>query len=96
MEENLEQRLEELVFDMVSELNQLEGKSLTYLLRNFKYINGLSVSVSVYKDQKPAHRVLGELVQWARDNGKTELLDLIKELEDDMSWNEEHPLEDRR
>lgn len=45
--------------------------------------------IGVYDGQKPPHMVLDELYEWAEENNMNQVMDKIRELEDDLSFLEE-------
>lgn len=55
-------------------------------IHNAKKTNHLTAVVSVYNGIKPAHMVLNELYDWAKENNP-DVKDRIDQLTEDLSWN---------
>lgn len=83
--------LKEAIFGLAEQIKQLGSNDGHFTINNMKHTKGLTAVVSVYDDIKPAHMVLTELYEWAKENN-SEVKTLIEALENDMSWNEDNPV----
>lgn len=79
------------VFMLADQLKQVNGTDIHFAANNIRHTKGLTSVVSVYNNIKPANKVLDELYEWAEKNDVS-LKARIKEIERDMSWNEENPV----
>ncbi|AYJ76377.1 hypothetical protein BSP12_191 [Bacillus phage BSP12] len=84
--------MEKLVFKLVDDMQEVGASQGHACFNNTRHTKGLTAVLGVYNQEKPAHMVVEELLEWAVKNDKPEIVDLIKELQQDMSWNEENPI----
>ncbi|APZ82641.1 hypothetical protein HWB07_gp129 [Bacillus phage vB_BsuM-Goe3] len=84
--------MEKLVFKMVDDMQEVGASEGHACFNNILRTKGITAVLGVYNQQKPAHMVIEELLDWAVKNDKPEIVDLIEELQQDMSWNEGNPI----
>lgn len=80
-----------LVLSLAKQVQEMGAGSGHAVMNNIKHTKDLTAVISIYDGEKPSHMVLDELYEWAEENNK-EVSDKIKELEQDMTWNDENPI----
>lgn len=71
---------------LYDQVKQLDAGCAHFIMNKpFKDEKACAV-IGVYDGQKPSHMVLDELWEWAEENGFNQVMDKIRELEDDISF----------
>lgn len=81
-----------LILSLAKNVQELNAGNGHAKMNNIQHTKGLTAVVSVYNQEKPSYMVLDELIEWCENNGEDNILNKIKELASDMSWNDENPV----